>query len=1363
MSLFSKDIVKQVLAKLDARTILKIINYRHDTIQEAGGFVRCFCPIHKETVFRTLSIDSQTSLFKCSYNLCPGAKGGDLIALFARSKGADYDDALRALVTGLKLDIDLPETAVSFDQLLEAAKRDLAAGSLDNAAKGFQKIIKGRPDQMEAWEGLLRVHEKSKNQDAWLQTARDLAAQYIKARQHRDALVLCGRILEITPEDPEALEQSARCYEELNNRGKALETYMTLAGVFEAQGVFERAVEVYRAVERMDLDVLDVYPYIINALVAGERSGDALSETQEKLDAYLKAKDWDHALDCIRYIYNLDERRDDMRRRYIELTVEAGMTDARFDKAMDALEELIEHRALDDAAAARELMARACPDHPRLMRLATLIHKARGEDAAAMETQIAMADQLSKGGAEVQARSVLEELQNEYPDSLPVVSRLARIYQNAGEEENALAAFRSLVAALDRLPPSGQGAGLYDEMLSILQAICEMSGADLEAQFDYIRLALVAGRDAKAVDHIDRLLRRYEDERHYEQALKLIERHGMLLPNQGAMLALKSRCLEGLGQTEQAYACLLEACEAYLQTDHGSVAMELLLKHIQRHPDDKAARQELKEIKKKMSAASSASNASLLKAFKKSLAKDDPEAVAQAVERLIESAPRNTDLLEETLAELRSREMTHPAARICDHLKEAFTARGATNKALEYAAARLTLTPDQPEALEQALGMARAAQRFGPLAGALLVWAQVEEEHGRFPAALELFESLARDLPDDNDLRGAILTLLAETELSPEIERRALETVSEWARSRHAAQAEKFCRERLEADPDHALWNELMMALLREMGQEERLRQQELAYAQILARQHQWARAVEILNGLLLRDSQNMAARQQIIAALRALQRTEEAVTHSLSLARALAAGGKHKDAEAAVRRAAEIAPNDTSVHAELAEIFHAAGAAKEECQARWRLAELFEKESAFDQAIAQLRLILERDASQDKARQRLKALEGELRTVNKAVEKYTTDAQTHHEGGDLRSEIAALSEAVRLKPSDTQLRRRLAQACFDSGAPEEGLKQMDDVALRHFAGGAYREALATLDEILGIDGARLQARKLRAECLARLGDDRQALDEFLKISSVLKPERAEEGATEEDNLDGALELVAEYSFEQFVVGAPNDFAYATALAVARAPAQQYNPLFLHSDVGLGKTHLLNAIANHISVHHPEMKIVYISADDFASSLVEAISNNRMRAFRNRFRSAGALLIDDIQFLAGKERAQEEFFNIFNGLFQSRKQIVITSDRPPKDLAPLEKRLRSRFAAGIVVDILPPDQETREAILRRDRAALGQDDKVPDDVVHEIAVRMESNIRELKAAFRQVLATAEITSKPPTLEPAQRVLARLKG
>ena len=236
-------------------------------------------------------------------------------------------------------------------------------------------------------------------------------------------------------------------------------------------------------------------------------------------------------------------------------------------------------------------------------------------------------------------------------------------------------------------------------------------------------------------------------------------------------------------------------------------------------------------------------------------------------------------------------------------------------------------------------------------------------------------------------------------------------------------------------------------------------------------------------------------------------------------------------------------------------------------------------------------------------------------------------------------------------------------------------------------------------------------------------------------------------------------QLNARYTFDSFVVGKSNEFAHAASRAVAEQPSKAYNPLFLYGGVGMGKTHLMHAIGHTIKKRNPAMRLCYVSAEKFTIEVINSLRFDRMITFRDRFHTVDVLLVDDIQFIAGKERTQEEFFHTFNALYEQQKQIVISSDCLPKDINSIEERLRSRFEWGLIADIQPPDLETKIAILQK----KAENDRfpLPDDVAEYIARAIKSNVRELEGALTRLMAYASLTGVTVSLATAQQVLRNI--
>jgi chromosomal replication initiator protein len=251
------------------------------------------------------------------------------------------------------------------------------------------------------------------------------------------------------------------------------------------------------------------------------------------------------------------------------------------------------------------------------------------------------------------------------------------------------------------------------------------------------------------------------------------------------------------------------------------------------------------------------------------------------------------------------------------------------------------------------------------------------------------------------------------------------------------------------------------------------------------------------------------------------------------------------------------------------------------------------------------------------------------------------------------------------------------------------------------------------------------------------------------------------EGAPKKKIAPNATGYTFEYTFDNFIIGASNEFAHAACVAVADRPATNYNPLFIYGPSGLGKTHLMHAIINQLKMNNPSINIIYVKGEDFTNQLVESLKNNTPHHFREKYRKCDVLLIDDIQFIAGKESTQEEFFHTFNSLFEENKQIILTSDRPPRDIKTLEDRLLTRFEWGLIADIQPPDLELRIAIIKKKAEQVSI--HLPDDVLMFLAENLRSNIRQIEGAIKKLGALIFLSGKELNMDLAKSCISELLG
>ncbi|NLZ47660.1 MAG: chromosomal replication initiator protein DnaA [Clostridiales bacterium] len=286
--------------------------------------------------------------------------------------------------------------------------------------------------------------------------------------------------------------------------------------------------------------------------------------------------------------------------------------------------------------------------------------------------------------------------------------------------------------------------------------------------------------------------------------------------------------------------------------------------------------------------------------------------------------------------------------------------------------------------------------------------------------------------------------------------------------------------------------------------------------------------------------------------------------------------------------------------------------------------------------------------------------------------------------------------------------------------------------------------------------------KELLINAIKLISTKRYNVEFIIASEEAVTTEKAENSSESETkkNVQATDEMIStlnpKYTFDSFVIGNSNRFAHAASLAVAESPAKAYNPLFIYGGVGLGKTHLMHAIGHFILQSNPKAKVVYVSSEKFTNELINSIKDDSNIEFRNKYRNVDVLLIDDIQFIAGKERTQEEFFHTFNALHEANKQIILSSDRPPKEIPTLEDRLRSRFEWGLIADIQPPDFETRIAILKK-KADVEKLD-IPNEVMVYIASQIKSNIRELEGALIRIVAYSSLTNREISVDLASEAL-----
>lgn len=533
-----------------------------------------------------------------------------------------------------------------------------------------------------------------------------------------------------------------------------------------------------------------------------------------------------------------------------------------------------------------------------------------------------------------------------------------------------------------------------------------------------------------------------------------------------------------------------------------------------------------------------------------------------------------------------------------------------------------------------------------------------------------------------------------------------------------------------------------------------------LALVELLLEGGREADAVAVYDQVVETDPDNLRLRMSRIEFLRRIGRTLEALERQFELACIHHKREEYDEAEFTYLQVLASGPDHVGARERLVDLYEFLGNDEKAQEQLLQLADVLHGAHEDERAVEAVRRVLARQHDHVAARMQLVRYHREGGRQEDALAELHTLADIHRAAENEDAALEAEREATVAAPRNVPARLRYADALVAANHITVAIPELEQLAELQVDTGEYEDALETLDRVLQMSPDRPSTLIKRAEIFSTQGSQDKALEAYRRVAMQAAQGSVPGGVplagSASGARDGFLQLVKEYDFDHFVVGTHNNFAHATARAVANAPARAYNPLFIYSDVGLGKTHLVNAIANQVLRQDPRARIIYTNSEDFTDELVHAIQNNAINAFRTRYKSVDMLVVDDVQFLSGKERAQEEFFHIFNALFQSKRQIVVTSDRPPKDIAHLENRLRSRFGAGVIVDIAAPDYETRAAILNREIQAseLGIDPAIAS----LIAGRVDSNVRELKGALNQVVAMRAIMGMDVTEDAVRQML-----
>lgn len=1343
----------EINERADLRRVVELAGGSGARAQDTPQGIKCACPIHRDKLFRNLSLDKTARTFLCANKSCEAAAGGDLISLVALGRGIEYDDAAKLMAAEFRVDLANTVDQKFLTEQVRLGNEHAEAGRLDEAAEVFGHLAALRPHMIEARQGQLRVAEARSDSAAIIKCRETLTTMLVDSGRVAEALEIAKTISADYPDSPVGHRLTGDAHATLGRPDDALDSYMAAADAAEAAGDASAALDAYLRAEEFGSEILDLKPHVERCFETSHRSPEAVKAVENAAERASLRRDFARAATLYSMLTEGLPDADKYRELLLEAAFQAEPWEEWEERAFAVVDRLIARKAYDRVVdSLRELLARQ-PGNPDCLNRLSAVYRLQGQIAEATAIDV----------------------------------ELARRRYDAGEVHEAL---DDLEAILDGNPGD----------LTALQALAELESAegyDFAARETKLRLA-DALTEANNFEEADRILKELVQ----SQAEDLGAR-------QRRANVLEKWSLAGNHAAAEEAALELEIVgDSFASATRGRRAMDFYTRAAQLGRPSGELLTKLASAAYRAQDVATVTDAVLRAMTEYQSAGQMDEAVRQGV-HFADLVPDSTTLVYQVADMLAASGDVDGALLKLRKLADTHAAAGRREESIGAMEKALGMAAEDPGLLDH---LARLYRRFGDdvaAAGILSRAAKVHEDAGRFDAAAKSLQELLAMRSGDvtileriaeayekaaqpeeglrwqRRLAAAFATAGDRVRESAALERILTakpedEEVLKQAAACAAARADRIsaatyatraARLQMAADkPDKAI--ETIRSAVGDAvpsGETAELLSQANTACNLAKPAAEWARrAAELysqegrdadalrVGGLLVRMTpEDTEALEKQLTRLRAAGQADDAVSLLVESAGLVRQGGNAEEAERRLRQAVETDPSSVDAYEKLADLLASRGEAEAAADSLIRAAEEYDIRGDTDEALGAARKALKLHPAAPTARRLMTRVLSEQERTDEAIGELKEIAALLHSQGTHEVAAQTLMDAVELAPADRALRGLLVEYCEAAGDFGTVADQRAYLAEQAEALGELDEAAENLKSALHHAPDRAELRVKRANLLATLGRSEEALQEFQSLGARLAEQRTAAPVL----TPTYLPVVKDYDFGSFVVGSTNSFAHATALAVGKAPGKAYNPLFLYSDVGLGKTHLVNAIANHMLASKPDAKILYTGCEDFVAEIIQAIQDNSIAALRQRHKAADMFIVDDVQFLAGKERAQEEFFHLFNALFQAGRQIVVTSDRPPREIARLEKRLLSRFGAGVIVDIGAPDVETRTAILKRENEAAGAD--ISDAVLHYLAENSGSNIRDLKGAFNRVRALRAASTAPLTVDAVRNALGDL--
>ncbi len=579
MSIYPEKTIKEVLKKIKVKDILKAINYRTDTIQEIQDTIKCFCPIHQEQVFRTLIINTKEKSYRCSYSLCPGNKGGDLINFYSRVKKIDYDDAINEIVQFLNLSVELPTTQEFIDKTVEVAENYLELNVLDEAETHFKKVISVQHNNLRAHQGLYEIYQKKDNNDKSNEELHHIINLQMTEKKFDEAIININIYLEKVPESLEMRQKLIDCYTELGKAEECYGEYMNLADMYEMNQDFTNAIEVYRKLEKLDIDIIDVYSHIINLLIAANKTGDAIDEAIRRVEKHKQTDNFTGAIETLEPVLYLDKSRADIKHLYIDLILTYSYEGDNVNKVIYMLDSFIKEEQHGEAVFAIKKILNKVPDDMAVILKLIEIYLAQSNYEEAKNSIIQLSDIYLKKKDTSSAIEQLQRLIELQSDYLPALSRLSDIYIKIKDFDNSKNTLKTIVDIYRRENNPSEAIPYFQKLIDL-----EPENLDLKAELIdiYIEAADYETAYQSSLKLVDLLISKDSKDKAADRLKFSLE----LKPEMTDIRVMLADILSDLGKNDEAKINYFRAADEFQANNKPSMAIAQIKKIIVLDPKD---------------------------------------------------------------------------------------------------------------------------------------------------------------------------------------------------------------------------------------------------------------------------------------------------------------------------------------------------------------------------------------------------------------------------------------------------------------------------------------------------------------------------------------------------------------------------------------------------------------------------------------------------------------------------------------------------------------------------------------------------------------------------------------------------------